>query len=457
MRLPVGVLMVDDTTWLGAQQAINVLPSVAALQALRTSVAGSGSPTQPLLIVASKRPPVDEGSLALAERAEIRHVCASRTPSAADEQDPPPSERDQPAAGVSNRHEALAAEPSGEFAEWPNAAEEACAIARRLGAVDEVDVLEARGSEEKLKALSETGALAHYAMLYFTARNRSEAEADHAREPGLLLSPPAQESGDGGAVHGDDGVLTPSELATLKLDADWVVASHFNSSPDGVIDGGRAMLDLALALSYAGSRALFASHWPVDEEAGATLLKGTFVRLKDHPEIGRAEALRHAIASMITTTHSHLSHPANWGAYSLLGDGGPPGGAPPALPVRAQQEAEANPDHELAPQPYKLEAGPPSAANPLARSESGSASATSETTATTLDPAARSSPDGARSPETGAAAPDHKAASQDSAPASATPAKNAVEAANPPETPKKRKRKKAKKDFDPNWATKIFQ
>ena len=52
-------------------------------------------------------------------------------------------------------------------------------------------------------------------------------------------------------------------MATLKLDADWVVLSACNTAgPDGTL-GGESLSGLARAFFYAGARALLVSHWAV--------------------------------------------------------------------------------------------------------------------------------------------------------------------------------------------------
>ena len=59
-------------------------------------------------------------------------------------------------------------------------------------------------------------------------------------------------------------LLTGSEVARLKLDADWVVLSACNTAAGG---GGNERLDmlsgLARSFIYAGARALMVSHWAV--------------------------------------------------------------------------------------------------------------------------------------------------------------------------------------------------
>ena len=55
----------------------------------------------------------------------------------------------------------------------------------------------------------------------------------------------------------DDGLLTASEVAQLKLDADWMVLS---ASIAGDEPGAEALSGLARSFLYAGARALMVSH-----------------------------------------------------------------------------------------------------------------------------------------------------------------------------------------------------
>ena len=51
-----------------------------------------------------------------------------------------------------------------------------------------------------------------------------------------------------------------SEIATLKLDADWVVLSACNTA-GAQSESAEALSGIARAFFYAGARALLVSHW----------------------------------------------------------------------------------------------------------------------------------------------------------------------------------------------------
>jgi CHAT domain-containing protein len=102
-------------------------------------------------------------------------------------------------------------------------------------------------------------------------------------EPSLALSIPRQPS------ELDDGLLTASEVAQLKLKADWVVLSACNTIA-GNKPGAEALSGLARSFFYAGARALLVTRWSVASKAATRLTTSTFDLLKATPGIGSAEA-----------------------------------------------------------------------------------------------------------------------------------------------------------------------
>jgi CHAT domain-containing protein len=163
--------------------------------------------------------------------------------------------------------------------------------------------------------MSEAGRLRDYRVLHFATHGALAGEATGSTEPGLLLTPPAQGS------EADDGYLSASEIARLKLDADWVILSACNTAA-GEARGAEALSGLARAFFYAGARALLVSHWYVNSDATVALIKGAFEQLKAAPKFGRAEALRRSMLALIDKGPERFAHPAAWAPFVVVGEGG---------------------------------------------------------------------------------------------------------------------------------------
>jgi CHAT domain-containing protein len=196
----------------------------------------------------------------------------------------------------------------------PETAVELCAVARDLHA-DLGDIrLGARATEREVKRLSETGQLAQFRMVHFATHAALAGEVRGNSEPGLLLTPPVEASNE------DDGYLTASEIAALKLDADWVILSACNTAAGGA-QGAEALSGLARAFIYAQARALLVSHWAVNSDATVKLITGAMSRLAASKGIGRAEAMRQSLLALIDHGEPEDAHPAYWGPFVVVGDG----------------------------------------------------------------------------------------------------------------------------------------
>jgi CHAT domain-containing protein/Tfp pilus assembly protein PilF len=193
----------------------------------------------------------------------------------------------------------------------PDTADELNAVAKDL-AVPASDIhLGADASETTVKQL----ALADYRIVYFATHGLVAGDVKGVAEPSLALSIPKQPT----AL--DDGLLTASEVAQLKLNADWVVLSACNTIA-GDKPGAEALSGLARSFFYAGARALLVTHWAVDSVAATRLTTSTFDLLKADPGIGRAEALRRAMLAYLNdTSPAKNAYPALWGPFALIGEG----------------------------------------------------------------------------------------------------------------------------------------
>ncbi len=221
----------------------------------------------------------------------------------------------------------------------PETADELCLVAQTLQAGAGSVFLGENATEQKIKALSDDGTLAKARVLHFATHGLLAGETaffSSARtEPSLILSPP------GVASELDDGLLTASEIANLKLDADWVVLSACNTA-GGSGGEAEALSGLARAFFYAGARALLVSHWAVDSAATVRLVTMTFAQMKQTPGLGRAQAVRRSMVAMIDQG-GHEAHPAYWAPFIVVGEGGGTVAALAAAPPLAGTKAKGAP------------------------------------------------------------------------------------------------------------------
>jgi len=279
-----------DAAWLIKRHAVSVLPAVVSLKALRASghhgqaaksMVGFGNPVFDTAQVASasQRATVTPGD------GEFRHgVSIDRADRVRLAQALPP---------------------------LPETADELRAVAATLGAPAADLHMEQDASETTVKRTP----LADYRVVYFATHSLVVGDVKGLGEPALALTLPQT------PTDLDDGLLTASEVAQLKLNADWVVLSASNTIA-GDKPGAEALSGLARAFFYAGARALLVSHWSIDTEAASRLTTSTFAIMKTDAKLGRAEALRDAMLTYMNDRSSPPNaYPAFWGPFSIIGEG----------------------------------------------------------------------------------------------------------------------------------------
>jgi CHAT domain-containing protein/tetratricopeptide (TPR) repeat protein len=340
-KLPLQVLVTEKPTvaipanpadyanaaWLARHHAVTVVPSVASLKALRqhnrVSQAERGyvAFANPLLM---GRPSPDNDHARRAREAQEKQSCSAVLP----------PEAAVPPVSITG---ALPKASAGLFrgglgdvaalravVPLPETADEVCAVGKARGALASDVLLGARATEAAIKKLSAKGALATYKVLHLATHGlvagETERVAHSLAEPALLLTPPET------ATDADDGLLTASEVAQLRLDADWVVLSACNTAAADQKGNAEALSGLARAFFYAGARALLVSHWYVDSRAAVKLTTGAFAVMTAEPSIGPAEALRRAtLATMADADRpkhwTPAAHPAVWAPFAVVGEG----------------------------------------------------------------------------------------------------------------------------------------
>ncbi|MBT7770736.1 MAG: CHAT domain-containing protein, partial [Rhodospirillales bacterium] len=291
--LPLGVLVTDkpekefkdfsgyrQTAWLAKKYALTTLPSVSSLRALRTfakrAVAtipftGFGDP-----LLNGPQGGTRGIKLANLFRGSVANVDAIR--------DLPP---------------------------LPDTAKELLALSAAVNGDSKHIYMRKRATERTVKKTN----LSNSRIITFATHGLVAGDMKNA-EPALVLTPPAK------GTTLDDGLLTASEVAHLKLNADLVILSACNTAAGDGTEGAEGLSGLAKAFFYAGSRALLVSHWPVVSDAAVRL---TTKMLTAGAGVGPAVALqRSMLALMNSADKPHYAHPLFWAPFVVVGEGGNP-------------------------------------------------------------------------------------------------------------------------------------
>ena len=202
------------------------------------------------------------------------------------------------------------------FARLPGTAVELENMRESLGAPPGSVHILAEATEGAIKSAD----LSRVEILALATHGVMAGELSGAAEPGLVFTPPTA------ASDHDDGLLTSSEIAGLRLNADWVILSACNTAAGDGSDGASGLSGLARSFFYAGARNLLVSHWPVRDDAASRLTVETLRLQNEHPAMSRAEALQRSMV-LIRNDASHdvdgdtWAHPNAWAPFSLIGDG----------------------------------------------------------------------------------------------------------------------------------------
>jgi CHAT domain-containing protein/tetratricopeptide (TPR) repeat protein len=297
--------------WLAREHAITVLPAVSSLKALRRVGRPSAAP-KPMIGIGN--PLLDGPDAHASDRAKLARAkqhCAETRPQRAATRH---SSKGRGAARIATRGGlVILADIKGQDP-LPETADELCAVADGVKAEPREVLLGARATEREVRRLSAAGDLANYRMVHFATHGTLAGELTGTHEPGLILTPPDT------ATDADDGYLSASEIAALKLDADWVILSACNTAAGGATNA-EALSGLGRAFIYAGARSLLVSHWAVDSDATVKLITGAVREMSGDAKVGRAEAMRRSMLALIDKGSKEEAHPAFWAPFVVVGEG----------------------------------------------------------------------------------------------------------------------------------------
>ena len=297
----------ETTSWLIDRYALATLPSVSSLKALRCHLVADParrSPGCPPLASGASRRPAAAASRGFSLAAFGAPILAGA-----------------PATGASRGAPgADAVMGEGRLADVARLK----ALPYLPGSKAELDTLKRRypaalvrtGAQATETAVRGTDAAALSRARFVVFSTHGLMAGSTFAEPGLVLTPPEQ------ATEADDGYLTASEAAQLRLNAEFVVLSACNTAASDGRPGGEGLSGLARAFFYAGARSVLVSHWEVSDTATTALISDTFSAL-DAPgaDIGdRARALQHGMKAV--RARREWRHPAFWAPFTLVGEPG---------------------------------------------------------------------------------------------------------------------------------------
>jgi CHAT domain-containing protein/Tfp pilus assembly protein PilF len=269
-----------DAAWLIKRYALTTIPSEGSLRALRRFARGN----------AGDRPFTGFGDPLLEGERRTQRVSV---------------------AALLSRGAVADVQAVRQLTRLPETADELLAMASSLGADKQSVHLRQDATVSNVKRMD----LTHYRVLAFATHALMAGDFKGLAEPSLVLTPPEV------GTEFDDGLLSASAVAQLKLNADWVILSACNTAaPDGT-PGAEGLSGLAKAFFYAGSRSLLVAHWPVDSDATVKLTTRMIKESAASPGMGKAEALRRSMLALMADVK--YAHPAFWAPFVVVGEGGP--------------------------------------------------------------------------------------------------------------------------------------
>ena len=192
----------------------------------------------------------------------------------------------------------------------PRAADELHAIATALAGSQDRVLTGDDATEARLRALP----LDSFSVIAFATHGLVSGDFPGLQEPGLVMTPGSLR----GAADADpagDGILSASEVAALRLDADWVILSACDTANGGA--DAPTYSGLTSAFLAAGARALLVSHWRVRDDAAQRLTVDT-VRGAAAGQT-RAMALQKAMLRLMADRSIRGGqHPAVWAPFVLV-------------------------------------------------------------------------------------------------------------------------------------------
>lgn len=186
-----------------------------------------------------------------------------------------------------------------------------------LGAGPDQQLFQLDATQANIERRNRDGSLGKSSVILFATHALIGGGPDDSQaEPALALTPGPHAAGTA-LDPANDGLLTASEVAQLRLNAALVILSACNTAAGS--GDGEGFSGLTRAFLLAGARAVLASYSPVVDEVAGRLTTTTVAEMRDtHGDIAAAlrEAMRQVAADpALDARGESLAHPSAWAVY----------------------------------------------------------------------------------------------------------------------------------------------
>lgn len=293
-----------STKWFADAHALINIPSLQSLQFLRGHRKGNDDPESASRFLGFGDPVLDGQSERRGGRNTARNRTNTRSASSVFRE------------GTTSESSAVVdVNALRSLSRLPGTAVEITALSEAFGQESSDIYLGNKATEAQLRQLD----LLPVGVLAIATHGLLAGELSGNSEPGLVFTPPET------AIPGNDGLLTASEIAGLKLNADWVILSACNTAAGDGSEGAPGLSGLARSFFFAGAQNLLVSHWPVRDDVAAKITVRTVEIGQKDPNLSRAEAFQLAVQEIrndpsADSENDTLAHPNAWAPFTLIGD-----------------------------------------------------------------------------------------------------------------------------------------
>lgn len=285
-----------QVAWLVKDKAVSILPDVGSLQMLR-DILGSESKSGSSRFLGIGDPSLKQASKIISMRSK-QHLATRGAVTLR--------------SIIGESRSIVGADVISSMNELPDTANELQNIRQLLNGRKEDIYLRNNATQAIISNLK----MDKFNVVQFATHGLMSGEFQGLFEPALVLTPALTDNYQDG-----DGLLTASEIAEMKMNADLVVLSACNTAASDGTPGAEGMSGLGRAFFYAGGRSLLLTHWAVLSDAAVSATTGMFQHMKQDKLVSKAEALRRSKMDLIFNKEKpHYAHPLFWAPFIMVGE-----------------------------------------------------------------------------------------------------------------------------------------